>query len=141
MRIGELAERTGTTTRALRHYEEVGLLRARRALNGYRSYDDADLRVVAQIRSLVEVGFALEETRPFVDCLRDGHETGDSCVPSLHAYGTKIAEIDACIARLREARARLDSQLHEALSRHELSADDPACDHVPAGRPTEGARS
>lgn len=32
MRIGELAERAGTTTRTLRHYESRGLLPARRAV-------------------------------------------------------------------------------------------------------------
>jgi DNA-binding transcriptional MerR regulator len=37
MRIGELAERAGTTTRTLRYYESRGLLPARRAVNGYRT--------------------------------------------------------------------------------------------------------
>lgn len=137
MRIGELAERTGVTARALRHYEEIGLLPARRAVNGYRAYDAADQRIVDQIRSLVEIGFALEETRPFVDCLRDGHDSGDSCTPSLQAYREKMREIEACIARLQDAHARLAGQLHEALTRHPLAAADPACNH----HPIEGAAS
>ena len=45
MRIGELAERAGVSTRALRYYEEQGLISARRAHNGYRDYDEDDLRV------------------------------------------------------------------------------------------------
>ena len=44
MRIGELAARVGTSTRTLRYYESRGLLRARRAVNGYRDYDEDDLR-------------------------------------------------------------------------------------------------
>jgi DNA-binding transcriptional MerR regulator len=64
MRIGELGERTGVSPRTLRHYEELGLLPAERAANGYRSYDDADLRAVAEIRTLVGLGLSLEETRP-----------------------------------------------------------------------------
>src|SRR5215207_5291950 len=67
MRIGELAERVGTSTRALRHYEAQGLLRARRDANGYRDYGEDDLRLVEEIRSLQAIGFTLEETRPFVD--------------------------------------------------------------------------
>lgn len=137
MRIGELAERTGVTTRALRHYEDIGLLAARRAVNGYRTYDDTDQRIVAQIRSLVEIGFALEETRPFVDCLRDGHDSGDACTPSLRAYGDKMREIEACIARLQDAHARLAGQLHDALGRHPLAAAEPGCAYHPA----EGAAS
>ena len=38
MLIGELAERTGSSTRALRHYEDQGLLAPTRDTNGYRHY-------------------------------------------------------------------------------------------------------
>ncbi len=78
MRIGELAEQAGTTTRTLRYYESRGLLPARRTDNGYRTYDGDDLRLLRQIRMLQDFGFELEETRPFVDCLRAGHPAGDS---------------------------------------------------------------
>ncbi len=36
VRIGELARVTGTTARALRHYEQAGLISSERASNGYR---------------------------------------------------------------------------------------------------------
>ncbi|GGX34801.1 hypothetical protein GCM10010383_76320 [Streptomyces lomondensis] len=52
MRIGELAARAGTTTRTLRYYEARGLLPARRTGNGYRDYDESDLRLLRQIRTL-----------------------------------------------------------------------------------------
>ena len=46
MHIGELSVRTGVSRRALRYYEEQGLLLPQRQANGYRSYsDDAPLRV------------------------------------------------------------------------------------------------
>ncbi len=59
MRIGELAEQAGTSTRTLRYYEQHGLLNARRTTNGYRDYDEGDLRLVREIRSLLEIGFNL----------------------------------------------------------------------------------
>lgn len=111
MRIGELAERTGTTTRALRYYEGLGLLPARRTANGYRSYDGTDQRLVEEIRSLLEIGFALEETRPFVECLRSGHAAGDECPDSVAVYRRKLTEIDGLSARLAMVRAHLESQL------------------------------
>ncbi|NED84009.1 MerR family DNA-binding transcriptional regulator, partial [Streptomyces sp. SID11233] len=43
MRIGELAQRAGTTARALRYYEARGLLAARRDAHGHRVYGAADL--------------------------------------------------------------------------------------------------
>lgn len=119
MRIGELSERAGVSTRTLRHYEELGLLPARRRANGYREYDEVDLRLLAEIRDLVERGFALEETRPFLDCLRAGHPTGTSCPDSRAVQRRKLAEVDDLIARLRTVRAELADQ---------LDAPEPRCD-------------
>ncbi|WP_326652707.1 MerR family transcriptional regulator [Streptomyces sp. NBC_01750] len=114
MRIGELAERAGTTTRALRYYESRGLLPARRAVNGYRTYDEDDLRLLQQIRTLQDFGFDLEETRPFVDCLRAGHPAGDSCPASLAVYRAKLGELDTLIDQLQSVRAQVGAQLARA---------------------------
>jgi DNA-binding transcriptional MerR regulator len=114
MRIGEFAERAGVSTRTLRYYESRGLLPARRAVNGYRVYDDEDLRLVEQIRTLQDFGFGLEETRPFVECLREGNPTGDSCPASLGVYRDKLAELDALIGRLGAVRAQVGAQLARA---------------------------
>jgi DNA-binding transcriptional MerR regulator len=117
MRIGELASHAGTTTRALRYYESQGLIRSRRSANGYREYDDGDLRMVREILSLQAVGFALEETRPFIECLRAGHETGDSCPDSIAVYRRKLSEVDACIDRMGSVRKELAAKLAEASTR------------------------
>ncbi|MGI5127517.1 MerR family transcriptional regulator [Pseudonocardia sp. CA-107938] len=107
MRIGELGERAGATPRALRHYEELGLLPARRRANGYREYDEHDLALVAEIHRLVELGFALEETRPFVECLRAGFPSGGSCPASQEVQRRKLAEVDGLIAKLQQIRTEL----------------------------------
>lgn len=114
MRIGELAERAGTTTRTLRYYESRGLLPARRGVNGYRTYDEDDLRLLQQIRTLQDFGFDLEETRPFVECLQAGHPAGDSCPASLVVYRSKLAELDALIGRLLTVREQVGAQLARA---------------------------
>ncbi|MGP3922993.1 MerR family transcriptional regulator [Streptomyces sp. 8N616] len=114
MRIGELAERAGVSTRTLRYYESRGLLPARRAVNGYRVYGDDDLRLVEQIRTLQDFGFGLEETRPFVECLQAGHPAGDACPASLEVYRSKLAELDALIDQLRAVRAQVSAQLLRA---------------------------
>ncbi|MEV2244361.1 MerR family transcriptional regulator [Streptomyces sp. NPDC049970] len=123
MRIGDLAERAGTTTRTLRYYESRGLLHARRAENGYRAYDESDLRLVRQIRTLQDFGFDLEETRPFVDCLRAGHPAGDACPASMAVYRRKIGELDSLIDQLRSVRTEVGAQL--ARAELEASADLP----------------
>jgi DNA-binding transcriptional MerR regulator len=111
MRIGELAKLAGTSTRSLRYYEAQGLLETRRAANGHREYDESDLRLVQEIRSLLEIGFALEETRPFVECLRAGHSSGDVCPAAIAVYRRKLAELNDGITRLSEIRDRLAAQL------------------------------
>ncbi|KDN73609.1 MerR family transcriptional regulator [Streptomyces olindensis] len=119
MRIGELAARAGTTTRTLRYYEARGLLPARREGNGYRTYDESDLKLLRQIRTLQDFGFDLEETRPFVECLRAGHPEGDSCPASLAVYRRKLDELDALIGQLSSVRETVARQL----ARAELAAE------------------
>lgn len=102
------------SARTLRHYEELGLLPARRRTNGYRDYDEDDLRVLAEIRSLVGLGFALDETRPFVECLRAGNPTGVSCADSQAVQRHKLAEVDEWLGRLQSVRDELAAQLGDA---------------------------
>ncbi|MEU6216885.1 MerR family transcriptional regulator [Streptomyces sp. NPDC047022] len=130
MRIGELATRAGTTARALRYYESRGLLPARRTGNGYRTYDEGDLRLLRQIRTLQDSGFDLEETRPFVECLRAGHPEGDSCPASLAVYRRKLDELDALIGELQAVRARVGGQLARAERARDVLAAESA---VPGG--------
>ncbi|MFF9057983.1 MerR family transcriptional regulator [Streptomyces sp. NPDC101213] len=124
MRIGELAARAGTTTRTLRYYESRGLLPARRDELGHRAYDERDLLALRQIRTLRDFGFELEETRPFVECLRAGHPEGDSCPASLAVYRRKLDELDALIGELTAVREKVAGQLVRAeRARDELAAE------------------
>jgi len=128
MLIGELAERAGTSTRALRYYETQGLLRAGRSANGYRVYDDTELRVVREIRALLSVGFGIEDIRPFVACLRAGHPSGDVCPDSVATLRRKLAEVDAAIDRMTAVRDRLRTQLTIAIeSRESACSSSPTC--------------
>ena len=63
LRINEVAAETGLTTRAIRYYEEIGLLEpAARSDGDYRLYDASDLERLAFIRSLRDdAGFSLAE--------------------------------------------------------------------------------
>jgi DNA-binding transcriptional MerR regulator len=119
--IGELAERAGTSTRALRYYEANGLVQPRRSANGYRVYDEAELRVVHEIRGLLAVGFGLDDIRPFVACLRAGNRSGDACPDSVAVLRRKLTEVDTCIDRLNTVRQRLHSQLAAAIANREKS--------------------
>jgi DNA-binding transcriptional MerR regulator len=59
-RVGELAEATGLTVRALHHFDEIGLLRpAERSGGGHRLYTAADVRRLYRIVALRQLGLAL----------------------------------------------------------------------------------
>jgi MerR family transcriptional regulator, thiopeptide resistance regulator len=60
--IGELARASGLTVRALRHYDEIGLLTAgERTASGHRRYTERDLRRLYRVRALRTLGLSLEE--------------------------------------------------------------------------------
>lgn len=62
LRIGELAQAAGTTTRAVRHYHALGLLpEPERRPSGYREYDARALVRLVRIRRLVGLGLSLPE--------------------------------------------------------------------------------
>lgn len=71
MRIGELAERTETSPRLLRYYEEQGLLRVGRTANGYRDYDERLVEQVLHIRGLLEAGLPTRLIKQILPCLDD----------------------------------------------------------------------
>jgi DNA-binding transcriptional MerR regulator len=62
VRIGELAELAGVSTRTVRHYHGVGVLpEPGRDGNGYRAYELRDLVMLLRARRLVELGLSLDE--------------------------------------------------------------------------------
>lgn len=113
MLIGELAELAGTSPRTLRYYEEHGLIRPRRDANGYRQYDDGELRLVHEIRALLADGFGVGDIKPFVECLRAGNSSGHVCPDSAVVLRRKLAEVEGYLDQLAEVRQRLRDQLKE----------------------------
>lgn len=136
MQIGELAGRSGVTTKAVRYYESLGLLQPHRLPNGYRDYDEGHVRVVIEVRELAATGITARQAAPFVECLGLGHQHGDDCVSSLAAYRDGIAEIDRIIATLRARRAQLMERLDKSASRT-FAKEKPMTDHntLPEGLP------
>src|SRR5437870_2454943 len=61
MTIGDLAERAGCATSAVRYYESLGLVHAERTSGGQRRYHRETLRRLAFIRAARNVGLSLEE--------------------------------------------------------------------------------
>jgi MerR family transcriptional regulator, copper efflux regulator len=73
MRIGELAELAGISTKAIRYYEQIGILAPpARTSSGYRTYDETALRRLRFVRAARAVGFTLGEIRQIIAFRDDG---------------------------------------------------------------------
>ncbi len=70
--IHEIARAAGTTSRTLRHYDDLGLLKARRSRhNGYRYYDQEALVRLQRILLLRDLGLSLASIREILDGQHD----------------------------------------------------------------------
>lgn len=69
--IGEIAERTGVATSALRFYEEQGLIRSERNRAGHRRYHADVMRRVSFVRTAQRVGLSLTEIQEALASLPD----------------------------------------------------------------------
>lgn len=112
LRVGELAEQTGKTRRAIRFYEELGLLvPAQRTKGGFRQYDGTALVRIHWIDRLQELGFSLPEIGEFLSALRE-EDHGPAAMDSLRAfYGRKVLETRAAIRRMHALEGELQDSL------------------------------
>ena len=100
LRIGALAERTGTNAPTIRYYEEIGLLRpADRQAGGQRTYGDEDVRRLTFIRRSRDFGFSIEQVRSLVAIVQDRDrsctEARDIAEGHLAAVRAKMVELKA----------------------------------------------
>ena len=104
MNIGTAARQSGLPPKTIRYYEDIGLLTADRAANGYRDYSNEDvhrLRFVQRSRSL---GFSVEECRQLLSLYTDRARAS----ADVKAIATeKLGEIDRKIAELTGLREML----------------------------------
>ena len=114
MWASEAAHRSGVSVKALRYYEALGLIEPERLPNGYRIYDELDLRILHEIVELKALGFKLEATRPFLESIRGGNDSVADCTECLDAYAEEIRSLDQRIRLLLERRAGIRERLHAA---------------------------
>ena len=111
MRIGELAEQTGASTRALRYYEQRGLLGSERAPNGYREYPPEAVERVRGIRLLLNSGLTSDDVRELRGCLRLELVNEPECEEALVLYEQRLQAVRERIDTLTATRERLERHL------------------------------
>ena len=105
LKIGQLSQRSGMATSALRYYEELGLIRSERTAGGQRRYPRAALRRVAFVRAAQRVGLSLEEVGAALARLPEDHApTAKEWAPVARSWQHRI---DDQIAELQVLRRKL----------------------------------
>lgn len=104
--ITELCREFGITLRALRFYEDKGLLAPRR-INGTRVYTRRDRARLALILRAKAIGSSLAEIKHYLDLYGDH---GEGRAQQLNYV---ITRTDAAIAELEAKRAHIDATLAE----------------------------
>lgn len=119
MNIGQAAIASGVSAKMIRHYESVGLLDApHRSGNGYRVYDEEDLKRLAFIRHARDVGFPLARIKSLLQLWRDRERASADvkriAVDQIAALKARKREIETMIAGLEELTAACRGDAHAA---------------------------
>lgn len=101
--IGELAQRVGVATSALRYYEELGLLSPDERRGGRRYYDEPAVDVVGAILLLQDVGFTLAEIGRLWSERTDRQSQGALLAAKLDELERKADEIAVARQALQHA--------------------------------------
>src|SRR5215470_16307843 len=106
MRIGDLAERAGTSVATIRYYEEIGLLRLAARRGGQRIYDHEDARRLAFIRRCRDFDFSIPEIRSLVSLMQAGgscsgaRQLAEGHLADLRRKLTELTALERTIASL-----------------------------------------
>ena len=125
LRIQDVAADTGLTTRAIRYYEEIGLLEpAARSDGAYRLFDASDLERLRFIRSLRDdAGFSLAQIGQLLEDEaarernRQRFRTSGDQVERRALLAESMTRVDRQIATLEAKRTRLDAMIDDARAR------------------------
>jgi len=112
MTIGQLARAVGKTPRALRLYEEKGLILPQdRSPGGFRLYNDSALTRLRWILKLSEIGLSLDDIQSMLGEI-GAATNGDTAMSVLRSeYRTRLVEIDAQMKRLAALKQAIEAGL------------------------------
>ncbi|WP_050460534.1 MerR family transcriptional regulator [Herbaspirillum autotrophicum] len=107
-KIGELARRSGLSVRALRHYDDIGLLKpSARAASGYRLYGAEDIARLYRIQALRRLEVSLKDIALMLDDDPDGLR--DAVARQLSSLAQEIRQATALQAHLTDLQRQLEA--------------------------------
>lgn len=129
MRIGDVANRAGVSARALRYYEEQGLLASERTPSGQRTYAESAVERVQLIQQFFTAGLPSRTILQLLPCV----DSGQASPEVFEMLSAERDRITAAMADLTAARDALDRLVD--IAKH------PTPEHCPALRDPDWAPS
>lgn len=111
-KIGELARLSGHTTRTLRYYEELQLIRSDRTQGGQRMFDCHSLARLNIIESLKIAGFSLQEIRHILLDWKESTAGREAAEKLLSVLQTKHEEVSKTVSALSELKKQIEVSIH-----------------------------
>ncbi|MEU0031005.1 MerR family transcriptional regulator [Streptomyces sp. NPDC006335] len=104
MRIGELSARAGVSVRALRYYEEQGLLTSTRSASGQRHYTEYAVERVVFLQRMYAAGLSSRTIVELLPCVDSpSEETSDAALRRMAEERDRLSEHIADLIRTRDA--------------------------------------
>jgi DNA-binding transcriptional MerR regulator len=125
MRIGELADMLGTTTKTLRFYEQIGLLEhPDRTRSGYRLYGTDEIRKARLLVGLRRIGLTIDELQQ----LKNDKQESSFRKRLSSVMDQKLFQIDQDLGLLQGKREDLAARLQALVSTPRERTPDCICD-------------
>ncbi len=121
IRIGELAKRSGVSTRALRYYEEQRLIEAQRSPSGQRYYDETAIEKVRFFQLMFAAGLTSRNIAVLLPCI----DTGRTTEAQRRMLDAERERVRTNVEQLQLALGRLEEIIALAAERSDSSAPTP----------------
>lgn len=123
MKIGQLADQTGLSTKTIRYYEQIGVLpEPERMANGYRSYPETAMDRIRFIRDAQAAGLSLDEIQWILELRDEGEST---CSHTTSLLEMHLADVETQLRELERTRDRLAQMVHRANAMDPANCTDP----------------
>lgn len=141
VKVGDLARRTGKSIRALRLYEELGLLKPARSSGNFRLYGVDQVARVYWISKLQDMGFTLAQIQGLITTVESSATAPEAMTSLRELFRARLAETRTQVERLLQLERDLgeslaylegcracsdDHELHACASCDSVHADDEA---------------
>lgn len=105
MFIKDLSKKLKITSRAIRHYEEIGIITSKRMENNYRYFDESSLDKLKFLVRARKLGFSLEECKELIKLFENDNRKSENV---RNIAKNKLENIDKQIQELKDLKKSLE---------------------------------